>query len=93
MGRIIHISGVSSGICAAHSPHPTYTERHALAMRADVASAPGPEVVVKLVERVLATSNRRPRYAVGRSTTTVAIARRLFSDRLNLRRVQRHFGF
>jgi NAD(P)-dependent dehydrogenase (short-subunit alcohol dehydrogenase family) len=86
------INDTTSAEGATNSPYRRALERSAAAVHGDLASAPGPEVVADLVERVLRAPRPRPRYVVGPSTTMVGIARRVLSDRINLWLVRRHFG-
>jgi NAD(P)-dependent dehydrogenase (short-subunit alcohol dehydrogenase family) len=57
-----------------------------------LANAPGPEVVARVILRVLTTRNPRFRYTVGPDARLVPFARRWLPERLGLRLIRRHFG-
>jgi NAD(P)-dependent dehydrogenase (short-subunit alcohol dehydrogenase family) len=86
------INDASHARDAHSSPYRPGIDRCAATVQADVASAPGPEVVAALTERVLRARRPRPRYVVGPSTTMVGVARRMLSDSINLWLVRRYFG-
>jgi NAD(P)-dependent dehydrogenase (short-subunit alcohol dehydrogenase family) len=56
------------------------------------ASAPGPEIVARVILRALTARNPRIRYAVGPEARLVPFARRWLPERLGLRLIRRHFG-
>lgn len=57
-----------------------------------LANAPGPEIVARVILRVLTTQSPRVRYAVGPEARLVSFARRWLPERLGLRLIRRHFG-
>lgn len=57
-----------------------------------LASAPGPEIVARVILRALTAHNPRIRYAVGPDARLVSFARRWLPERLGLWLIRRHFG-
>ena len=57
-----------------------------------LASAPGPEIVARVILRALTTRHPRVRYTVGREARLVSLGRRWLPERLGLRLIRRHFG-
>jgi short-subunit dehydrogenase len=57
-----------------------------------LSSAPGPEVVARVILRALTTRRPRFRYTVGPDARLVPFARRWLPERLGLRLIRRHFG-
>ncbi|MBS1210822.1 MAG: Oxidoreductase, short-chain dehydrogenase/reductase family [Proteobacteria bacterium] len=73
------------------SPYATWLARCAVAITGNMDVAPGPAVVVDIVERILDSPEPRARYAVGPSALLVALASRMFPDSLNLKLIARHY--
>jgi len=67
-------------------------ERCEEVIRESLPKAPGPEVVVRAVERALDAKKPRARYAVGNEALLVGIAKRLLPDSLATRVIASHFG-
>lgn len=61
-------------------------------IRESLPKAPGPEVVVKAVERAMDAKTPRVRYPVGSEALLVGIAKRLLPDGLASRIIASHFG-
>ena len=57
-----------------------------------LASAPGPEIVARVILRALTARNPRIRYAVGPDARLVSFADRWLPERLGLWLIRRHFG-
>jgi NAD(P)-dependent dehydrogenase (short-subunit alcohol dehydrogenase family) len=57
----------------------------------ELQSAPGPEIVARVIERAITARRPRIRYAVGPDARLVPLARRWLPERLGLRLIRRHF--
>lgn len=77
--------------CSEKSPYDIALYKCSTVVAADMKVAPSENVVVNLVERILRMPNPRPRYSVGPSSWLVSVARRVFTDRINLRLIRNHF--
>ncbi len=67
-------------------------ERCEKVIRESLPKAPGPEVVVRAVEKAVDATRPRTRYAVGDEALLVAIAKRILPDALAARVIASHFG-
>lgn len=76
----------------AESAYRTQLERCEQVVRENLPKAPGPEVVVRVVESALDAATPRVRYAVGKEAPMVAIAKRLLPDAVANRFIAAHFG-
>ncbi len=60
-------------------------------IRQSLPKAPGPEVVVRAIEKALTARRPRVRYAVGADSMLVPLARRLLPDWVGLYFIRDHF--
>jgi NAD(P)-dependent dehydrogenase (short-subunit alcohol dehydrogenase family) len=77
---------------AADSPYRPWLANCAEAIARTMSVAPGPDIVVQVIERILSTPRPRIRYRVGPASALVGVATRLLPDAWNLGLIRRHYG-